>query len=453
MLGYPHNPTARLGSQELLDAVMHRSVSNERVIAHDNPYVDLALDGEAPVLLRSPGWRDWGIEFFSFSKGGALVGFRLAFAVGAEPDSGTTPGQSCGRLQSVIGPSAGGHSRLASLRLLACNAPPCLSRASGSRACRTPQPRMVDPNPQRWPSTSWLPLPPELRLQGMTGESLARQFLECSGVALTPGSGFGPAGRDWLRMALVRPVGEPEQAAHRCWMLCRELDSAALPPRSLGPAPLPSDSPVRSEGWQLRWVPVCSSTERLLKQWLHQDPLLQRPRAVVARHQRRAVGQRGREWQAPTGGVWLSAALPVDSVRLDAPGAGLFGLAVALALAERLERAGVAVRIKWPNDLLVEGRKLAGILPALLHRGHELRLLRCGVGLNVCNAVPTGAVALRHVLPAASADVGLRRCCWRWMPRRIGFGIGIAFWFKSGTDFGRIKSTILTVDLPGRFKA
>ena len=164
-------------------------------------------------------------------------------------------------------------------------------------------------------------------------------------------------------------------------------------------------SPVRSESWQLRWVPVCSSTERLLKQWLHQDPLLQRPRAVVARHQRRAVGQRGREWQAPTGGVWLSAALPVDSVRLDAPGAGLFGLAVALALAERLERAGVAVRIKWPNDLLVEGRKLAGILPALQHRGHELRLLRCGVGLNVCNAVPAGAVALRHVLPAATADV------------------------------------------------
>ena len=85
VLGYPHNPTARLGSQELLDAVMHRGVRHELVIAHDNPYVDLALEGEAPVLLRSPGWRDWGIEFFSFSKGWCLSGFRLAFAVGAEP--------------------------------------------------------------------------------------------------------------------------------------------------------------------------------------------------------------------------------------------------------------------------------------------------------------------------------------------------------------------------------
>ena len=61
----------------------------------------------------------------------------------------------------------------------------------------------------------WLPLPPQLRLQGMTDESLTCQLLERSGVALTPGSGFGPAGRDWLRMALVRPVAELEHAAHR----------------------------------------------------------------------------------------------------------------------------------------------------------------------------------------------------------------------------------------------
>ena len=61
----------------------------------------------------------------------------------------------------------------------------------------------------------WLPLPQQLRQQGVTDETLARQLLERSGVALTPGSGFGPAGRDWLRMALVRPVDELEQAAER----------------------------------------------------------------------------------------------------------------------------------------------------------------------------------------------------------------------------------------------
>ena len=163
-------------------------------------------------------------------------------------------------------------------------------------------------------------------------------------------------------------------------------------------------SPSPAASWDVRWVPVCSSTETLLKQWLLQSPLVLRPRVVMARQQRWGVGQRGRVWQAPKGGAWLSAALPVVRGGHNATGAGLMGLAVALALAERLEKAGVPVRIKWPNDLLVDGRKLAGFLPGLVQRGNSLRLLRCGVGLNVCNVVPDGAVALREFLPAATPE-------------------------------------------------
>ena len=162
--------------------------------------------------------------------------------------------------------------------------------------------------------------------------------------------------------------------------------------------------PFSSDHWDLRWVPVCSSTEILLKQWLVQAQTLQRPRAVIARRQRRGVGQRGRIWLAPKGGVWLSAALPVSAGDASPTGVGLFGLAVALAMAERLEQAGVPIRIKWPNDLLVQGRKLAGLLPGLVQRGRAVRLLRCGVGLNVCNAVPAGALNLREWLPAATPE-------------------------------------------------
>ena len=97
----------------------------------------------------------------------------------------------------------------------------------------------------------------------------------------------------------------------------------------------------------------------------------------------------------------MSAALPATELA----GAGRLGLAVALALSQRLERQGVPVRIKWPNDLLVHGRKLAGVLPKLVHRGEQLRLVRCGIGLNVCNQVPSGAVALQELLPHASPDV------------------------------------------------
>ena len=61
----------------------------------------------------------------------------------------------------------------------------------------------------------WMPLPAAALARGWSDEQTASELLQRSGVALTPGSGFGPAGRDWLRMALVRPVEELELAAQR----------------------------------------------------------------------------------------------------------------------------------------------------------------------------------------------------------------------------------------------
>ena len=60
--------------------------------------------------------------------------------------------------------------------------------------------------------------------------------------------------------------------------------------------------------WNLRWKPVCASTERDLSEWLKEKPLKSHfPRAVIAARQTAGVGQRGRIWQAPIGGVWISA--------------------------------------------------------------------------------------------------------------------------------------------------
>ena len=149
--------------------------------------------------------------------------------------------------------------------------------------------------------------------------------------------------------------------------------------------------------WMIRRLSVCASTETELSHWLAQAPWSGRcPRAVLADHQTCGRGQRGRVWMSPVGGVWLSAALPWPQQRGST---GLFGLTVALALAEEIESWGVGVSIKWPNDLLVGSRKLAGVLPALVFRGHHIRLARIGVGLNVNNPVPPGAVALRELLP------------------------------------------------------
>ena len=83
---------------------------------------------------------------------------------------------------------------------------------------------------------------------------------------------------------------------------------------------------------------------------------------VGARSQGAGRGRRGRSWVSPAGNLYASIIL-----RLNKPPAEVaqISLAAAVALAEALENLlpeGVPVQCKWPNDVLVEGRKIAGIL-------------------------------------------------------------------------------------------
>jgi BirA family biotin operon repressor/biotin-[acetyl-CoA-carboxylase] ligase len=123
--------------------------------------------------------------------------------------------------------------------------------------------------------------------------------------------------------------------------------------------------------------------------------------AVIARRQRFGRGQQGRQWSSPAGGVWLSAALPWPA---DPAAAAAPGLAVGVGLALQLEGLGLAVRLKWPNDLLMAGpgrraAKVAGLLPRLRLHGDRIRWARVGLGLNGTNAGPAGATNLRGALP------------------------------------------------------
>jgi BirA family biotin operon repressor/biotin-[acetyl-CoA-carboxylase] ligase len=114
---------------------------------------------------------------------------------------------------------------------------------------------------------------------------------------------------------------------------------------------------------------------------------------VLAEEQTAGRGRDGRSWHSPVGGVWLGvllrparAELGVMSVRV--------GLAVADAVDALLGRP--ETRLKWPNDVLLGERKLAGILCEGRWQGEALQWLAVGVGANVCNPIP-GAVARRAV--------------------------------------------------------
>ena len=81
---------------------------------------------------------------------------------------------------------------------------------------------------------------------------------------------------------------------------------------------------------------------------------------IISEKQTKAKGRSGKSWESPLGGVWLSIILNpnVDHSRLP-----LITLSTGVAVAKTLERIGVDnPEIKWPNDIMINGKKVCGIL-------------------------------------------------------------------------------------------
>ena len=215
VLGFPHNPTATTGEQAWLDAAVERALRHDVVLAHDNPYVDLALEGEAPALLRHPAWRRCGIEFFSFSKSWCLGGYRLAFAIGAEELI-----TALRQLKGVVDFNQSLALQAGAIAALeqAPHWPQQLRGVYRERRDRMAAALEAQGWPVRLPSMAlylWLQIPEVARARGLDSERFCAALLEGSGVCLTPGNGFGPGGEGWQRLALVHPAADLEAGAAR----------------------------------------------------------------------------------------------------------------------------------------------------------------------------------------------------------------------------------------------
>lgn len=132
------------------------------------------------------------------------------------------------------------------------------------------------------------------------------------------------------------------------------------------------------------------------------------PVLLVAERQTAGRGRLGRAWQsAPGDSLTFSLGLPLA----PADWAGL-SLAVGASVAESLHSQ---VRLKWPNDLWVEGRKLGGILieTASFGEGAGARYAVIGIGLNLAprtaEGLSTPPAALRDLWPQADAPAALAR--------------------------------------------
>lgn len=135
---------------------------------------------------------------------------------------------------------------------------------------------------------------------------------------------------------------------------------------------------------------------------------------VLADSQTEGRGREGREWRTPRGSaIALSVVVRPDSGPEWWP---WIGLVAALAVREAIEHAcGVAGRVKWPNDVLLNGRKVAGVLTET--RWHPLHLdqraVIVGIGVNVNNraaALPESfSASATSILDAAGAITNRNR--------------------------------------------
>ena len=148
--------------------------------------------------------------------------------------------------------------------------------------------------------------------------------------------------------------------------------------------------------WKLIYKSNCSSTEIELNKYLKKNQLKKyHPIAIFSRKQTQGVGQNGRKWISPKGGIWLSASYPIFSKDFSTD---IFSISIAFFLCEMFYKKSLEVKIKWPNDIFYGHKKLIGFLPKLITRGNEVLYAKIGIGMNLNNSTPNEGISLSNIL-------------------------------------------------------
>jgi BirA family biotin operon repressor/biotin-[acetyl-CoA-carboxylase] ligase len=163
---------------------------------------------------------------------------------------------------------------------------------------------------------------------------------------------------------------------------------------------------------------------------------------VLADVQTGGRGREGRTWISPPGGLYLSVLL---RPRLEK--VGLLPLAAGVAVAEAAGELGVRTELKWPNDVLASGRKLAGILSEAASGTVGVEWVALGIGLNVSqdpgslppemrdDVTSLAAEGARDVSVQAVAAAVLARLAESYDALRSGPGAVLSAWRSRAADW------------------
>lgn len=180
---------------------------------------------------------------------------------------------------------------------------------------------------------------------------------------------------------------------------------------------------------------------------------------VLADAQTGGKGRLDREWASPPGGVWLSLVLRPDIPTASAP---VFTLAAAVATTDAVRDLGAEAGIKWPNDVLVGEKKVAGILTEMSGEMDRVSWIVVGIGINADvdgESVPANATTLRELVDSVDRRRLVQTLLERFDELRQDPSAVLPAWRERTVTLGRrvrvetpsetIVGTAVDVEFPG----
>ena len=213
VLSYPHNPTTAIAPLSFFQEAVAFCQRHDIVLVHDFPYADLVFaDLSVPSIFQADPEKTVSIEFFTLSKSYNMGGFRIGYAIGnaqliralrqvkAAIDFNQYQGILNGAIAALTGPQAGVKAAVATF----CHRRDAFINALHKIGWQVPTPGAT--------MYVWAKLP-----EPWSSDSIGfcTQLVEKTGVAASPGAGFGKSGEGYVRFALVHEPPILETAVER----------------------------------------------------------------------------------------------------------------------------------------------------------------------------------------------------------------------------------------------
>lgn len=212
IVSYPNNPTCAIAPPSFYRELIEFARTYDIMVLHDNAYSELTFDGvKGGSFLSYPGAMDVGVEFNSLSKTYGMAGARVGFCLGNREmveklkllKSNMDYGMFLPVQQAAIEAITGDQSCVERTREAYQRRRDALCRSFAQAGWTIDPPKAT--------MFAWAAIPKTFS----SSQAFALELLEKTGVLVTPGSGFGPSGEGYVRLALVQDEDVILEAAGR----------------------------------------------------------------------------------------------------------------------------------------------------------------------------------------------------------------------------------------------